>query len=66
MGSLSLMTPGYRARERTQVCVVAGDPVSRDGAASLLRGQGVDLVDDRRLDGDVVALIVVDDVDDEA
>lgn len=66
MGNLSLMTPGYRARERTQVCVVAGDPMSRDGAASLLRGQGVDLVDDRRLDGDVVALIVVDDVDDEA
>jgi DNA-binding NarL/FixJ family response regulator len=66
MAGLSVVNPGLRTRERAQVLVVAGDPVSRDGAASLLRGQGVDLVDDRRLDADVVALVVVDDLDEDA
>lgn len=66
MGGLSVVNAGLRARERTQVHVVASDPVSRDGAASLLRGQGVDLVDGDRLDADVVALVVVDELDDEA
>lgn len=60
-----MVNAGLRARERTQVYVVASDPVSRDGAASLLRGQGVDLVDGDRLDADVVALVVVDELDDE-
>lgn len=60
------MNPGPRAHERTQVCVVASDPVSRDGAASLLRGQGVDLVDNHRLDESVVALVVVDDLDEDS
>lgn len=66
VGGLSVVNPGLRVHERTQVCVVAGDPVSRDGAASLLRGQGVDLVDNHRLDEKVVALVVVDDLDDDA
>ncbi|HEX4214916.1 MAG TPA: response regulator transcription factor [Candidatus Dormibacteraeota bacterium] len=66
MGGLSVVNAGLRARERTQVFVVASDPVSRDGAASLLRGQGVELVDADRLDADVVALVVVDELDDEA
>jgi DNA-binding NarL/FixJ family response regulator len=54
------------ARERTRVFVSACDPVSRDGIASQLRGPGVELVDERRLDGDVVALVVVDDMDEQA
>jgi DNA-binding NarL/FixJ family response regulator len=61
-----MLNSGFRVREKVQVFVAADDPVSRDGAASLLRGQGVELVDDRRLDRDVVAVVVVDDVDDEA
>jgi DNA-binding NarL/FixJ family response regulator len=66
MAALQMINSGPRSRERVQVFVAAGDPVSRDGAASLLRGQGVELVDDRRLDRDVVAVVVVDNVDDEA
>jgi DNA-binding NarL/FixJ family response regulator len=66
MAALQMINSGPRSRERVQVFVAAGDPVSRDGAASLLRGQGVELVDDHRLDRDVVAVVVVDDVDDEA
>jgi DNA-binding NarL/FixJ family response regulator len=53
-------------RERIQVFVAACDPVSRDGVASQLRGHGVELVDERGLDPDVVALIVVDEVDEQA
>ena len=66
MAALQMINSGPRSRERVQVFVAAGDPVSRDGAASLLRGQGVELVDDHRLDRDVVAVVVVDDVDDQA
>jgi DNA-binding NarL/FixJ family response regulator len=66
MAALQMINSGLRSRERVQVFVAAGDPVSRDGAASLLRGQGVELVDDHRLDRDVVAVVVVDDVDDQA
>jgi DNA-binding NarL/FixJ family response regulator len=53
-------------RERIQVFVAACDPVSRDGVASQLRGHGVELVDERGLDPDVVALVVVDEVDEQA
>jgi len=61
-----MINSSLRVRERVQVFVAAGDPVSRDGATSLLRGQGVELVDDHRLDRDVVAVVVVDDVDDQS
>lgn len=52
--------------ERIQVCVSARDPISRDGIASQLRGQGIEMVDERRLDVDSVALVVVDEVDEQA
>jgi DNA-binding NarL/FixJ family response regulator len=61
-----MLNSSFRAKERVQVFVAAEDPVSRDGAASLLRGQGVELVDDHRLDREVVAVVVVDDVDEQA
>ena len=54
---------GEPARERTRVCITACDPVSRDGVCSQLRGHGVELVDERRLDADVVVVMVVDEVD---
>lgn len=66
MTALPLLKPGLQTRERVQVFVSAGDPVSRDGVASLLRGQGVDLVDGGPLDDGVLSLVVVDEVDDDA
>jgi DNA-binding NarL/FixJ family response regulator len=53
-------------RERIPVFVAACDPLSRDGVASQLRGHGVDLVDERSIGPGVVAVVVVDDVDDQA
>lgn len=54
------------AGDRIQVCVSARDPISRDGIASQLRGQGIEMVDERRMDADSVALVVVDEVDEQA
>jgi len=56
----------YEARERIEVFISACDPVSRDGIASQLRGHGVAMVDERNLHHSVVALVVVDEVDEEA
>lgn len=53
-------------RERIPVFVAACDPLSRDGLASQLRGQGVELVDERSLGADVVAVVVVDEMDERA
>lgn len=53
-------------RERIPVFVAACDPLSRDGVASQLRGHGVELVDERCLTPDVVAVVVVDEMDDQA
>jgi DNA-binding NarL/FixJ family response regulator len=52
--------------ERIPVFVSARDPISRDGIASQLRGQGVDMIDERQLDTGAVALVVVDEMDEEA
>lgn len=61
------MMPGAEPlRERVQVLVVACDPVSREGVVSQLRGHAVELVDERRLEGDVVAVVVVEEVDEQA
>ena len=53
-------------RERIPVFVAACDPLSRDGVASQLRGHGVELVDERGIGADAVAVVVVDEVDDQA
>jgi DNA-binding NarL/FixJ family response regulator len=52
--------------ERIPVFVATEDPVSRDGVVSQLRGQAIDIVDERRIDGTAVAVVVVDEVDDSA
>ena len=52
--------------ERIPVFVATEDPVSRDGVVSQLRGQAIDIVDERRIDGSAVAVVVVDEVDDSA
>jgi DNA-binding NarL/FixJ family response regulator len=50
----------------TRVYVAASDPISRAGIASQLRShQSVNMVEERQLDADVVALVVVDQVDED-
>lgn len=66
MAGMNIMAGIEPVRERIQVFVAACDPVSRDGVASQLRGHAVELVDERRLDPEVVAVVVVDEVDDQA
>jgi DNA-binding NarL/FixJ family response regulator len=56
----------YEPKERIEVFVSACDPISRDGIASQLRGHGVELVDERNLHREVVALVVVEEIDEEA
>src|ERR687883_47113 len=52
--------------DRTRVFVSTADPVSRAGIASQLRAHhGIDLVDERHLDNDSVALVVADQMDEE-
>jgi DNA-binding NarL/FixJ family response regulator len=53
-------------RDRIPVFVAACDPLSRDGVASQLRGHGVELVDERGLGPAVVAVVVVDEMDEGA
>ena len=50
----------------TRVYVAASDPLSRAGIASQLRShQSVNMVEERQLDADVVALVVADQVDED-
>ncbi|TMF46198.1 MAG: hypothetical protein E6I24_08730, partial [Chloroflexi bacterium] len=50
--------------DRTRVYVAASDPVSRAGIASQLRSHhGLDMVEERQVDADVVALVVADQMD---
>ena len=52
--------------DRTRVFVSTADPVSRAGIASQLRAHhGIDVIDERHLDNDVVALVVADQMDEE-
>lgn len=52
--------------ERTRVFVAACDPVSKAGIASQLRSHhGLEAVEEREVDADVVALVVADQIDEE-
>ncbi len=52
--------------DRIQVFVATSDPVSRAGISSQLRAHHrLEMVDERQLDGDVVALVVADQMDEE-
>jgi len=52
--------------DRTRVYVAASDPISRAGIASQLRSHhAINMVEDRQVDADVVALVVADQMDDE-
>jgi DNA-binding NarL/FixJ family response regulator len=63
---LNLIVGGEAATEPIQVFLKATDAVSRDGVASQLLGQGIELIDDGQLDVGVCAVVVVDDVDESA
>ena len=63
---ISMVAAAESVRERIPVFLAACDPLSRDGVASQLRGHGVDLVDERGIGPDVVAVVVVDEMDDQA
>lgn len=61
-----MIASSFESRERIEVYVSACDPVSREGIVSQLRGHGVTLVDERNLHQNVVALLVVEEIDEQA
>jgi DNA-binding NarL/FixJ family response regulator len=63
---MTMIAGSESVRERIAVFVAACDPLSRDGVASQLRGHAVELVDERSIDRGVVAVVVVDEMDDRA
>src|SRR5947199_4966028 len=63
---MTMVAGSATLHERIPVFLAACDPLSRDGVASQLRGHAVELVDERSIDPDVVAVVVVDELDDRA
>ena len=58
--------PTVLTTDRIQVFVATSDPVSRAGISSQLRAHHrLEMVDERQLDSDVVALVVADQMDEE-
>jgi len=65
-GSTLIATRPAALTDRIQVYVAASDPVSRAGIASQLRTHhGLEMVDERQVDAEVVALVVADQMDEE-
>src|ERR1700719_1169230 len=62
---MAIVAAAFDPEERVEVFISACDPVSRDGIISQLRGQTVTAVDERKLHPNVVALVVVDEIDDQ-
>jgi len=63
---MAMPATSFEPRERIEVYISACDPVSREGIVSQLRGHGVATVEERGLHPNVVALVVVEEVDDQA
>jgi DNA-binding NarL/FixJ family response regulator len=61
---LAVYATAFEPAERIEVFISACDPVSREGVVGQLRGHPVTAVDERELNPKVVALVVVDEVDD--
>src|ERR1700737_4929426 len=52
--------------DRTRVYIATSDPGSRAGIASQLRSHhGIDMVEERQVDAEVVALVIADQMDEE-
>lgn len=62
---MAMVATAFDPAEQVEVFISACDPVSRDGIISQLRGQAVTAVDERKLHPNVVALVVVDEIDDQ-
>ena len=61
-----IASPTVLTTDRIQVFVSTSDPVSRAGISSQLRAHHrLEMVDERQLDSDVVALVVADQMDEE-
>jgi DNA-binding NarL/FixJ family response regulator len=63
---MAVIATAFEPADRIEVFVSACDPVSREGIVAQLRSQAVIAVDERDLHEKVVALVVVDEVDDKA
>ena len=63
---MAMPATSFEPRERIEVYISACDPVSREGIVSQLRGHGVAMVEERSLHQNVVALVVVEEVDEQA
>lgn len=63
---MAMPATSFEPRERIEVFISACDPVSREGIVSQLRGHGVAMVEEHSLHPNVVALVVVEEVDDQA
>lgn len=63
---MAVVARSFESPDRVEVYVLACDAISREGIVSQLHGNGVDLVDERSLNPNVVALVVVEDVDEQA
>ena len=63
---MALVAAAFEPAERIEVFISACDPVSREGIVGQLRGQSVSTVEERDLHSNVVALVVVDEVDEKA
>ncbi len=62
---MAMIATAFDPAESLEVFVAACDPVSREGIMSQLRGQSVTAVDERKLNPNVVVLVVVDEIDDQ-
>jgi DNA-binding NarL/FixJ family response regulator len=63
---LAVTATTFEPAERLEVFISACDPVSREGIVGQLRGHPVTAVDERDLNPRVVALVVVEEVDEKA
>ncbi len=62
---MAMTVAAFDPAERIEMFISACDPVSREGIVSQLRGHPVTSVDERSLHPKVVALVVVDEVDEQ-
>ena len=63
---MAWVAAAFEPADRIEVFISACDPVSREGIVGQLRGQSVSTVEERDLHSNVVALVVVDEVDEKA
>lgn len=63
---MAVVAAAFDPADRIEVYISACDPVSREGIVGQLRGHSVRTVEERDLNPKVVALVVVDEVDEKA